>query len=232
MRPYRCTGTMPRVRGPMCGSTGSGRDELGALVHIGEASRGADERDRLGGRDERVRGHDHLVPRADPACPQGERERVGSRGDAPTAARASQKAANFLLEGLDLVTQRERRATRDGARSPPSAPRTARDPGCRGARAGSWSPAPAVAKRSGRGSSHRRNAAPARSLASEKGLLGSASATASAAHPGGPRRAPGSARRTRSEPPPGCRERGAPRDRGCEPRRRCARTRRACRRPT
>ena len=89
-----------------------GRDERGARIDVDEARRRARQRDRLGGRDERVRRHDHLVAAADAERAQRQHQGFGARGDADGVRRAA-VPRELLLEGLDLGAERERRAARD-----------------------------------------------------------------------------------------------------------------------
>ena len=66
-RPSWCTGMIAFVRLVIARSAAAGIEVVGARVDVGEHRRGAALPDRVGGRDERHRGHDHLVARADAA---------------------------------------------------------------------------------------------------------------------------------------------------------------------
>ena len=64
--------------GVIAASTASAVHPVGDRVDVGEDRRGADVEDRVDGGDERERGHDHLVARADARGQQREVQRRGA----------------------------------------------------------------------------------------------------------------------------------------------------------
>ena len=94
-----------------------GGDQVRIGIDVDRHRRRAHRADRLGRRDERVGRHDHLVARADLQGAQRERERLGAGGHADREIGLA-VGGEVLLEGLDVVAQRERALLGDFAHGP------------------------------------------------------------------------------------------------------------------
>ena len=122
--PNRCTGITQRTLRTEVALDDLRRQQVRVGVDVHQPRRGAHGADGLGGGDERVGRHDHLVAGADLERPQRERERLGARGDADGELRLA-VGRELPLEPLDGLAERERAALGDAANERPAAPRAA-----------------------------------------------------------------------------------------------------------
>ncbi len=117
MAPNRCTGITQRTRGASAGASSSAvsRWESGSTsTSTGVAP---DRGDRLGGGDEGVGRHEHLVAGPDLQRTQREHERLGAGGDADGEVGLA-VVGELALERLDVVAERERAVLGDFADRP------------------------------------------------------------------------------------------------------------------